>query len=234
MSESHAQVLIIDDESPIRDTIRMILTQAGMTSREASNVQEAKMILDKNPPSLILLDWMLNGASGIDYLRLLKQDVTTRSIPVIMLTARGEEMDKVTGLEQGADDYITKPFSSRELLARIHTALRRIEPHPATDEVSFDCLVLNRAKHTISIRHYPLKCSAMEYKLLGFFMTHPDRVYHRDQLLDLVWGRNVHVGDRTVDVHVRQIRKHLEPFGKDGMLQTIRGVGYMFSATQHQ
>ncbi|MBF0295321.1 MAG: phosphate regulon transcriptional regulator PhoB [Magnetococcales bacterium] len=228
-----SQVLIIDDESPIRDTICLILAKAGLVSMEAASVQEAKNILKDNMPNLILLDWMLKGTSGIDYLRLLKKDDSTRAIPVIMLTAKSEEMDKVTGLEQGADDYITKPFSPRELLARIKAALRRVDPHSAQDEVTFDSLVLNRAKHTISISHFPLKCSSMEYKLLGFFMTHPDRVYNRDQLLDLVWGRNVHVGDRTVDVHVRQIRKLLEPFGKDVLLQTVRGAGYMFSAKQH-
>ncbi|MBF0190651.1 MAG: response regulator [Magnetococcales bacterium] len=225
-----SKILIIDDESAIRDTVCLILANAGFESLEASSVHEAQGLLRNIMPNLILLDWMLKGVSGLEYLRLLKKDELTRSIPVIMLTAKGEEGDKVNGLEQGADDYITKPFSAKELLARIKVALRRVEPSAMVEEVVFDGLVLNRAKHTISISHYPLKCSAMEFRLLGFFITHPDRVYHRDQLLDLVWGRNVHVGDRTVDVHVRSLRKLLEPFGKDVLLQTVRGAGYMFSA----
>ncbi|MBF0127248.1 MAG: response regulator [Magnetococcales bacterium] len=228
-----SQVLIIDDETPIRDTVCLILANAGMASLEASCIPEAKNILKQKLPNLILLDWMLKGSSGLDYLRLLKQDEVTKSIPVIMLTARGEETDKVNGLEQGADDYVTKPFSPRELLARIKVALRRIDAGNVMEQIFFDDLVLNRAKHTIHVGQQPIKCSSMEYRLLGFFMAHPDRVYHRDQLLDLVWGRNVHVGDRTVDVHVRQIRKLLEPFGKDTLLQTVRGAGYLFSASRH-
>ncbi|MBF0126149.1 MAG: phosphate regulon transcriptional regulator PhoB [Magnetococcales bacterium] len=229
-----SKVLIVDDEDAIRDTVCLILANAGFESLEASSVHEAQNLVKHTLPNLILLDWMLKGSSGIDYLRLLKKDEITSGIPVIMLTAKGEETDKVNGLEQGADDYVTKPFSAKELLARIRVALRRIEPCSVTEEVSFDGLVLNRAKHTISVSQYPLKCSSMEYRLLSFFMTHPERVYHRDQLLDLVWGRNVHVGDRTVDVHVRQIRKLLEPFGKDTLLQTVRGAGYMFAIRQHQ
>lgn len=230
MSGLRSRVLVIDDESAIRDTVCLILANAGLESLEAASVHEAQGVLRHVTPNLILLDWMLKGGSGLDYLRLLKNDDTTRTIPVIMLTAKGEENDKVHGLEQGADDYITKPFSAKELLARIKVALRRVEPHAMEDEVRFAGLVLNRAKHVISIGQQALRCSAMEYRLLGFFITHPDRVYHRDQLLDLVWGRNVHVGDRTVDVHVRALRKLLEPFGKAELLQTVRGAGYMFSA----
>ncbi|MBF0164808.1 MAG: phosphate regulon transcriptional regulator PhoB [Magnetococcales bacterium] len=225
-----SKVLIVDDEADIRDTVCLILANAGFESLEASSVPEAQGLMRNITPDLILLDWMLKGTSGLDYLRQLKKDDQTRSIPVIMLTAKGEESDKVSGLDQGADDYITKPFSSKELLARIRAALRRIEPSVLDDQVEFAGLVLDRARHLISIHRYPLKCSSMEFRLLGFFITHPDRVYHRDQLLDLVWGRHVHVGDRTVDVHVRALRKLLEPFGKDVLLQTVRGAGYMFSA----
>ncbi|MBF0417369.1 MAG: phosphate regulon transcriptional regulator PhoB [Magnetococcales bacterium] len=225
-----SKVLIVDDESDIRDTVCLILANAGFESLEASSVSEAQGLLRNITPDLILLDWMLKGMSGLDYLRQLKKDDLTRGIPVIMLTAKGEESDKVSGLDHGADDYITKPFSSKELLARIRAALRRIEPSLLDDQVEFSGLVLDRARHMISIHRAPLKCSSMEFRLLGFFITHPDRVYHRDQLLDLVWGRNVHVGDRTVDVHVRALRKLLEPFGKDSLLQTVRGAGYMFSA----
>lgn len=230
MNGLRSKILIVDDEAAIRDTVCLILANAGFESLEAVSVSDAQALLKHTMPHLILLDWMLKGASGLDYLRLLKKDEATREIPVIMLTAKGEELDKVSGLEQGADDYITKPFSAKELLARIKVALRRLEPTSVADEISFDGLILNRVTHTISIKHYPLKCSSMEYRLLGFFMTHPDRVYQRDQLLDLVWGRNVHVGDRTVDVHVRQLRKMLEPFGKDSLLQTVRGAGYMFTS----
>ncbi|MBF0628104.1 MAG: response regulator [Magnetococcales bacterium] len=226
-----SKVLIVDDESAIRDTVCLILANAGIESLEASSVHEAQGLLRDITPNLILLDWMLKGVSGLEYLRLLKKDEATRTIPVIMLTAKGEEGDKVSGLEQGAEDYITKPFSAKELLARIRVALRRVEPLATEEVVVLDTLVLNRAQHTIRVGQQPLRCSSMEYRLLGFFITHPDRVYHRDQLLDLVWGRNVHVGDRTVDVHVRALRKLLEPFGKDGMLQTVRGAGYMFSAS---
>ncbi|MBF0614164.1 MAG: phosphate regulon transcriptional regulatory protein PhoB [Magnetococcales bacterium] len=225
-----SKVLIVDDESAIRDTICLILANAGFESLEAASVLEAQGLLRHATPNLILLDWMLKGVSGIEYLRLLKKEESTRSIPVIMLTAKGEEHDKVSGLEQGADDYITKPFSAKELLARIRVALRRVEPTSLEDLVEFEGLVLDRSRHAISSRGTPLKCSAMEYRLLGFFITHPDRVYHRDQLLDLVWGRHVHVGDRTVDVHVRSLRKLLEPFGQERLLQTVRGAGYMFSA----
>ncbi|MEO5330403.1 MAG: phosphate regulon transcriptional regulator PhoB [Magnetococcus sp. YQC-5] len=232
MSGSRPKVLIVDDEVAIRDTVCLILTNAGFERFEAGSVHEAQKLLKNTSPNLILLDWMLKGSSGLDYLRLLKKDTITRDIPVIMLTAKSEETDKVNGLDQGADDYITKPFSAKELLARIKVALRRVDPGSIEEEVIFSELVLNRAKHMISIHHTPLKCSAMEFRLLGFFMTHPDRVYNRDQLLDLVWGRNVHVGDRTVDVHVRQLRKLLEPYGKENLLQTVRGAGYMFSASQ--
>ncbi|MBF0124541.1 MAG: response regulator [Magnetococcales bacterium] len=231
MTGLQPKILVIDDESAIRDTVRLILTTAGLTALEAATVHEAQKLMRRIEPSLILLDWMLPGISGLEYLRMLKSDITTREIPVILLTVRSDEGDKVTGLELGADDYITKPFSARELLARIKVALRRLDPSGTAmaEVVSYDVLVLNRAYHSIAIGDQPLKLSPMEYRLLGFFITHPDRMYQRDQLLDLVWGRNVYVGDRTVDVHIRQIRKALEPFGKDGLLQTVRSAGYLFS-----
>lgn len=230
MSALRSKVMIVDDESAIRDTVCLILANAGFESLEAASVHEAQGLLRQMTPNLILLDWMLKGVSGIEYLRRLKQEELTRTIPVILLTARSDEHDKVSGLEQGADDYITKPFSAKELLARIRVALRRIQPNSLEEIVEYAGVLLDRSRHAIAIQGMPLKCSAMEYRLLGFFITHPDRVYHRDQLLDLVWGRHVHVGDRTVDVHVRSLRKLLEPFGKEGLLQTVRGAGYMFSA----
>lgn len=229
MLSARSKVLIVDDEAAIRDTVSLILSNGGFETLEAANAQDAQFVLRNHTPQVIMLDWMLKGLSGLEYLRLLKQDEFTRSIPVIMLTAKSEEADKVNGLEQGADDYITKPFSSKELLARIRVALRRSSPSGQEQEIEYAGLVLNRARHTIRIGQETLKCSAMAYRLLGFFMMHPDRVYYRDQLLDLVWGRNVHIGDRTVDVHVRSVRRLLEPFGKDGLLKTIRGAGYMFS-----
>ncbi|MBF0159365.1 MAG: response regulator [Magnetococcales bacterium] len=229
MTGLQSRILIIDDESTIRDTVRLILTTAGLAALDAATVHEAQKLMRRTEPDLILLDWMLPGISGLEYLRMLKSDVTTREIPVILLTVRSDEGDKVTGLELGADDYVTKPFSARELLARIKVALRRIDPGGMAEVVGYDGLVLNRAYHSITVGDQPLKLSPMEYRLLGFFITHPDRIYQRDQLLDLVWGRNIYVGDRTVDVHIRQIRKALEPFGKDGLLQTVRSAGYLFS-----
>ncbi|MBF0214479.1 MAG: response regulator [Magnetococcales bacterium] len=225
----NARVLIVDDEIALCDTLRLILAQAGFESMIATSVSEAKTVLEGGLPNLILLDWLLKEISGLDFLRLLKREERTRGIPVIMLTAKGEESDKVQGLEQGADDYVTKPFSPQELLARIKAALRRIDPGSMTQDVIYDDLILHHAKQVITIRHHRLRCTAMEYRLLGFFMTHPDRVYYRDQLLDLVWGRDVHVNERTVDVHVGKLRHLLKPFGKDILLQTVRGAGYIFS-----
>lgn len=233
MTGLRSKVLVVDDEAAIRDTVCLILANAGWEGLEAASIHDAQNLLNHTPPHLILLDWMLKGVSGMEYLRTLKRDHVTREIPVIMLTARGDEADKVRGLDQGADDYITKPFSPKELVARIKTVLRRVDPSCLDEVVNFDALVMNRAHHTIRIGNQFLKLSPMEYRLLGFFMTHPDRVYQRDQLLDLVWGRNVHVGDRTVDVHVRQLRKELEPFGKETLLQTVRSAGYLFSTRKH-
>ncbi|MBF0179527.1 MAG: response regulator [Magnetococcales bacterium] len=224
------RILIVDDDSAVCDAVRLILASAGFEGLVATSVHEAQALLRNTTPGLILLDWVFQGiSSGLDYLRVLKQDEATRTIPVIMLTVKDGEADKVNGLEQGADDYITKPFSPRELLARIRTALRRSAPDLQGEEIRYDILVMNPAKHAIMIRDYPLHCTPMGYRLLGFFMKNPDRVHYRDQLLDLLWGPSVPVGERVVDVHVRQLRNLLKPFGKDVLLQTVRGAGYLFS-----
>ncbi|MDD3449689.1 MAG: phosphate regulon transcriptional regulator PhoB, partial [Gammaproteobacteria bacterium] len=181
-------------------------------------------------PDLLLLDWMLPGASGVELARGLKRDPLTREIPIIMLTARGEEDDKVRGLESGADDYVTKPFSTRELLARIRTVLRRAAPHAGEEVVQVDILTLDPGSHRVSAGDAAVELGPTEFRLLHFFMTHPERVYSRSQLLDRVWGTNVYIEERTVDVHIRRLRKALEPTGCDALLQTVRGAGYRLSA----
>jgi two-component system phosphate regulon response regulator PhoB len=183
-------------------------------------------------PDLILLDWMLPGMSGLDFARRLRADVRTKNIPIIMLTARGEERDKVAGLETGADDYITKPFSPRELLARIQAVLRRGKPQASEEAVEAGGLRLDPVSHRVMADSAPVSLGPTEFRLLHFLMTHPERVHSRDQLLDQVWGDHVFVEERTVDVHIRRLRAALEPSGLDGLVQTVRGSGYRFSATE--
>jgi two-component system phosphate regulon response regulator PhoB len=178
---------------------------------------------------LILMDWMLPQTSGVELTRELKQDPVTRDIPVIMLTARGEEDDKVRGLECGAEDYVTKPFSPRELIARINVILRRVAPHTTEEAVSAGGVYLDPASHRVSVGNQQVELGPTEFRLLHFFMTHKDRVYSRTRLLDKVWGTNVFIEERTVDVHIRRLRKALEPHGADGMVQTVRGAGYRFA-----
>ncbi|MGC8730944.1 MAG: phosphate regulon transcriptional regulator PhoB, partial [Halothiobacillaceae bacterium] len=186
--------------------------------------------LARQVPDLILLDWMLPGASGLELARRLKKDELTRDVPIIMLTARGEEEDKVTGLEAGADDYITKPFSPRELLARIKAVLRRATPEGESTVIRIDGLELDTGGHRVTAQGQSLEMGPTEFRLLEFFMTHPERVYSRGQLLDRVWGRNSFVEERTVDVHILRLRKALAPSGHDAMIQTVRGAGYRFSS----
>ena len=181
-------------------------------------------------PDLILLDWMLPGVSGIDYARRLRRDDLTRNVPVIMLTARGEENDKVSGLDAGVDDYVVKPFSARELVARIKAVLRRSHGDGEDGNVELGGLRIDGPAHRVFADDKPVAIGPTEYRLLYFFMTHADRVYSRGQLLDHVWGGNVYVEERTVDVHIRRLRKTLEPFGKENLVQTVRGAGYRFSA----
>lgn len=228
-SMSTKRILIIEDEQPIREMICFALENAGFEIYEAADARQAQVMIAEAPPDLILLDWMLPGVSGIEYARRLKKEDLTKEIPIIMLTARTEEEDKVQGLESGADDYVTKPFSPRELVARIKAVLRRGGP-PAEDEIlKANELLLDTASHRVSVGDKSLEIGPTEYRLLEFFMSHPERVYSRGQLLDRVWGSNVYVEERTVDVHIRRLRKVLEPHGHDALIQTVRGAGYRFS-----
>jgi len=222
-----AKILIVEDESAIREMIVFTLQQEGYVALEAADTREATEQL-ANRPDLILLDWMLPGLSGVEFARRLQRDEATRGIPVIMLTARGEEESKITGFEAGVDDYVTKPFSTRELLARIRAVLRRTRP-PEPEVIRIDGLELDKAAHRLWVHGQPLDLGPTEFRLLDFFMRHPERVYSRDQLLDQVWGENVYIEDRTVDVHIRRLRKALAPFGFDRHVQTVRGAGYRFS-----
>jgi len=223
------RILIVEDEQPIREMVMFALAGAGYEVREATDAREAQACIAERVPDLVLLDWMLPGISGIDFARRLKRDELTRELPVIMLTARAEEEDKVQGLESGADDYITKPFSPRELVARIRAVLRRGGSGAGDETLRAGDLSLDVASHRVSAGETPLDIGPTEYRLLEFFMSHPERVYSRSQLLDRVWGSNVYVEERTVDVHIRRLRKALEPHGHDTLVQTVRGAGYRFS-----
>jgi two-component system phosphate regulon response regulator PhoB len=224
------QILIVEDERPIREMIAFGLRRAGFDVREAEDCRAAKAQLADRQPDLLLVDWMLPDMSGLELTRSLKKDKDTRGLPIILLTARAEETDKVTGLEGGADDYVTKPFSPRELVARINAVLRRSAPGATEERVAFDGLVLDQASHRVMAGEQTVQLGPTEYRMLEFFMTHPERVYSRDQLLDRVWGGNVYVEERTIDVHIRRLRKALEPYGFDRFVQTVRGAGYRFSS----
>ena len=223
------RILIVEDEQPIREMVMFALAGAGYDVREAADAREAQARIAERLPDLILLDWMLPGISGIDFARRLKRDELTRDLPVIMLTARAEEEDKVQGLESGSDDYITKPFSPRELVARIRAVMRRGGPGAEDEILRANSLSLDLASHRVSAGEALLDIGPTEYRLLEFFMSHPERVYSRSQILDRVWGSNVYVEERTVDVHIRRLRKVLEPHGHDALIQTVRGAGYRFS-----
>lgn len=223
------RILVVEDEAPIREMVSFVLAQNGFLPVEAEDYDSAVNLLIEPYPDLILLDWMLPGGSGIQLIKYLKRDAITREIPVMMLTARGEEEDRVRGLEVGADDYITKPFSPKELVARIKAVIRRISPMAVEDVIEMRGLSLDPSSHRVMTGTDPLDMGPTEFKLLHFFMTHPERVYSREQLLNNVWGTNVYVEDRTVDVHIRRLRKALETSGHDKMVQTVRGTGYRFS-----
>lgn len=225
-----AKILIVDDEDAIRQMIGLALTQAGYDIDEAADASQAQAQIIQQAPDLILLDWMMPKVSGVEYARQLRREKLTAGIPIIMLTARTEEEDKVRGLDSGADDYITKPFSTRELLARIKALLRRARPHTAELAVETDGLALDPATHRVTARGHTLDIGPTEFKLLHFFMTHPERVHSRERLLNGVWGDNVYIEERTVDVHIRRLRKALTPSGHDRLIQTVRGTGYRFSA----
>ncbi|MCW8847757.1 MAG: phosphate regulon transcriptional regulator PhoB [Sedimenticola sp.] len=223
------KILVVEDESAVREMIHFVLEQSGYDVIGAESVDQAKTALADVPPDLILMDWMLPGTSGVEYTRELKQDAVTRDIPIIMLTARGEEDDKVRGLECGAEDYVTKPFSPKELVARIKVILRRVSPHTTEEAVQAGDMRLDPVSYRVTMSDQPIELGPTEFKLLHFFMTHREKVYSRSRLLDKVWGTNVYIEERTVDVHIRRLRQALEPFEMDGLIQTVRGAGYRFS-----
>jgi len=221
-------VLVVEDDHDIRDMLVFSLEKAGFAVVESEDAETAMNKLGSILPDIMLVDWMLPGMDGPEFIRRVRKDELTRSIPVIMLTARGDEADKIRGLENGADDYITKPFSPKELMARIKALLRR--SGNSDDEVlQVNDLLLNTQAHRLTIKNESVSIGPTEYKLLEFFLLHQDRVYSREQLLDLVWGRNVYVEERTVDVHVLRLRKLLAPYDHEKLLQTVRGAGYRFS-----
>ena len=223
-------ILIVEDEKPIREMVSFALGRAGYDLVEAGDVTEAFEQMSQKLPDLVLLDWMLPGASGIEFARRMKRDELTRDVPIVMLTARGEEEDKVSGLEAGADDYITKPFSPRELMARIKAVLRRASPEDDGGVIEVAGLKLDPESHRVIGGDVDVEIGPTEFRLLSFFMTHPERVFSRTQLLDRIWGRNAYVEERTVDVHILRLRKALMPSGFDGLIQTVRGVGYRLSS----
>lgn len=226
-------ILVVEDDSSIRDMIRDILQQSDFIVHTADDTRKALTILTEDRDiDLILLDWMLPGISGMEWARRIKKDEQFSSIPIIMLTARSEEDDKVRGLENGVDDYITKPFSPREVVARIRAVLRRTGKLGASNKIEIGGITLQPDQHRVSISGTPVTISPTEYRLLEFFMTHPDRVYNRSQLLDQVWGRHTFIEERTVDVHIRRLRKLLEAFNLEDLIQTVRGFGYRFSVTR--
>lgn len=225
---SAAKILIVEDEAPIREMIAFHLTRAGYDTIEAEDCRRARQLLADERPDLALVDWMLPDMSGLELTRMLKRDAENDDLAIIMLTARADENDKVSGLDSGADDYITKPFSPRELLARIQAVLRRAESGNQA-LISAGNLELDPGGHRVSAEGIEVSLGPTEYRLLSFLMTHPDRVYSRSQLLDRVWGANVYVEERTVDVHVRRLRKALSVRAADRYIQTVRGAGYRFS-----
>jgi two-component system phosphate regulon response regulator PhoB len=222
------KILIVEDEQPIREMVAFHLTRAGYIVLEAADCKTARVLLANERPDLALIDWMLPDMSGLELTRLLKRDEDFDELSVIMLTARAEERDKVSGLDGGADDYVTKPFSPRELIARIQAVLRRTKV-AGDDLQNAGVLELDAAGHRVSASGKPVKLGPTEFRLLEFLMTHPDRVYGRGQLLDRVWGANVYVEERTVDVHIRRLRKALSGTHADEYIQTVRGAGYRFS-----
>jgi two-component system phosphate regulon response regulator PhoB len=226
-----ATILVVEDEAAIQELIAYNLKQAGHQPLKADNAEQAMNLVQNALPDLILLDWMLPGISGIELARRLRSDKRTKAIPIIMLTARSEEQDKLTGLETGADDYITKPFSPRELNARVKAVLRRRAPQMTDDVVQVGGLRLDPASHRVTGNGEGVDLGPTEFRLLHFLMTHPERVHSRTQLLDRVWGDHVFVEERTVDVHIRRLRKALEPTGLDTLIQTVRGTGYRLSAS---
>jgi two-component system, OmpR family, phosphate regulon response regulator PhoB len=223
------QILIVEDEKPIREMIAFALKRAGFGVQEAEDSHSARVLLAEKQPDLLLVDWMLPDMSGLELTRLIKREPATRELPVILLTARAAEGDKVAGLDGGADDYVTKPFSPRELLSRINAVLRRAGGASGEDSLQVGGLVLDRATHRVTAGELEVALGPTEYRMLEFLMGHPERVYSRAQLLDRVWGGSSYVEERTIDVHVRRLRKALEDVRMAHLIQTVRGSGYRMS-----
>jgi two-component system phosphate regulon response regulator PhoB len=222
--------LIVEDDAAIREMVRLALESTGYTVLEAGNTVDARQILVSDEPDIMLLDWMLPGQSGYELIRHLRREPARNDIPVIMLTARDREQEKIAALEAGADDYISKPFSVKELLARMNAVLRRSATEPAGDILQAAGLELDQSSHRVRAADVPLKLAPMEYHLLHFFMLNPERVYSRTQLLDRIWGNDADIEERTIDVHIQRLRKILEPTGHHSLIQTVRGTGYRFSS----
>ena len=230
---SQSKILIVEDEAAIRDMLKFTLTASEYEVNEASNAEEGWKSALADKPDLILLDWMMPGTSGVALAQRLRQNDKTSDIPIIMLTARGEEDDQVQGFDAGADDYVIKPFSPRELVARIQALLRRQSSEKVqTDQITAGNMLLDLESHRFYVSDEEIKLGPTEFKLVHFFMSHPNRVFSRTQLLDHVWGVNVVVEERTVDVHIRRLRKLLEPTNVADYIQTIRGSGYRFSVIE--
>jgi len=223
-------ILIVEDEEAIREMLLMVFKQSGLKALGVGSAEGALQFLADNPlPDLLVLDWMLPGISGIKLTQRLKKDELYQQLPIILLTARGEEDDKIRGLNCGADDYMTKPFSPKELIARIKAVMRRNMPKEKTTPLVVGRINLDQEQHRLSIDNQSVDISPTEFRLMQFFMTHQDKVYTRTQLLDYVWGRNTYVEERTVDVHIRRLRKILAHYQCDTLIQTVRGFGYRFS-----
>ncbi|WP_313914379.1 phosphate regulon transcriptional regulator PhoB [Tahibacter sp.] len=225
------RILIVEDETAIRDMVAFALRKSGMDPVHAADARIAQSAIAERVPDMILLDWMLPGMSGLEYARRLRKEDLTREVPIIMLTARGEEGDRVNGLDAGVDDYVVKPFSARELIARIKAVMRRTHGDEGDGVVELGGLRIDGAAHRVYAGDQTVQIGPTEYRLLHFFMTHAERVYSRSQLLDQVWGGSVYVEERTVDVHIRRLRKTLEPYKLENLIQTVRGAGYRFSVT---
>lgn len=229
LSVPETTILVVEDESAVRELLGATLEGAGYAVSMVGDAHTARETVSGDTPDLILLDWMLPGMSGLEFAKWMKRDDNLEEVPIIMLTARDDENYKVQGLEAGVDDYVTKPFSTRELLARIKAVLRRTGSDAAKIIRCRNGLEIDLTQHRVLAENEPVILGPTEFKLLHFFMTHQDRVYSRTQLLDLVWGQNVYIEERTVDVHIRRLRKALEPFSMESLVQTVRGVGYRFS-----
>ena len=223
------RILLVEDEAAIREMVEHALSRAGFETRTVADAARADREIERSPPDLILLDWMLPGVSGLELARRLRRNDATRNIPIIMLTAKGEERDRLSGFEAGADDFVVKPFSVKELVARIGAVLKRTTPAGDDRPIEVDGLRLDPVSHRITGHGETIRAGPTEFRMLHFFMGNPDRVFTRSQLLDRVWGRDVYIEERTVDVHIRRLRKALAGHGFDRLVQTVHGTGYRFS-----